>query len=199
MKKSINLYHPNCQPIKTIFRFSQFIMLFIFCLSVSVLTFILMTTKTYQYELQTENAQRELSQVKDKVAMLISTKKQSHVSIEKKQYKARLMENIRETKSLIANLSDVEFKKEVNFPDLMSGLMAVQVNDLTLDSFTVLDGRLSIYGRAKYSDAITQWLKQMNNISALKSITFNRINIEQKPQGFYFQLSSKASTLGGKQ
>ena len=96
---------------------------------------------------------------------------------------------------LLESLSGVEFGVVVSFSDLMRGLALANIDTLSIDKFSVQQGRLNISGKAKNSDSVPLWLTKIQATDELSEIAFKKLQIHDKENHFSFNLSNVKQRL----
>ena len=196
MKKQINLYQPSCYPQREKATFKQFLTLLGICFF-SVLGLFLILNKqfantqeiTQQHKLLLTKKQRELS--------ALVMKLQSNRAPESKlRQQLVLQDEIKVKQRLLASLAGIELDVTISFSGLMRGLSLANTSAVSLDNFSIIDGRLNISGRAKQSDSVPLWLTKIQTTKELSGIAFEKLKISDSDhsKGFFFQLSNNLKT-----
>jgi len=195
MKKQINLYHESYFPKRQLATFKQFVVL----LGVSLVALVLLNVVlNQQLSNIKKNMQAQQTEVKAKQQQLSSllTRLQSQRAPQSKLREQSLLEaEIAGKQRLLESLSGVEFGVVVSFSDLMRGLALANIDTLSIDKFSVQQGRLNISGKAKNSDSVPLWLTKIQATDELSEIAFKKLQIHDKENHFSFNLSNVKQLL----
>jgi len=197
MKTNINLYHASCQPQKTHFSFSQLIILLVACIAFSVLAAFTTIELAKQGEIDKVSAESELLRLQNAFAILLDEETKNNAVEETTKAKKLLLQHIADKQRLLTSLKELDLEEGVGFPELISGLSETNTDQLTLTRISILNNKLSIQGQAKQGELIPQWLTRMQASPALKTVSFDNIQIIKQNGTFLFQVNNLNSINQG--
>ena len=191
MKKQINLYQVSCYPKREKATFKQFLSLVGFCLfSVFLLNFIL-DQQAEKIEKQTL-LHREILKEKEQQLSSLLTKLQSNRAPESKRRElTALQAEIKGKQALLASLANIELAVTASFSKLMLGLSLADMDEISIENFSIINGVLNISGQAKSSDSLPLWLTNMQKTEQLSGIAFKTLEIMDEKEGYSFKLTNK--------
>jgi|GEM_PF-3218690 len=190
MKTQINLYQPSCYPKREKATFRQLLLLTCVCLfSALLLLFILnaLSAKTQataqQYSTQLTIKQNELLMLQDKL-------QKNHAPDAKMREQLALQHEVQAKQRLLGNLAGIEIANVVSFSELLRGLSLAHINSISINSFSIIDGRLNIAGQAGKSDSVPLWLTKIQKTDELAGVAFQTLKIAENAGGFSFRLTN---------
>lgn len=190
MKKNINLYHVSCHPAQLKFSFVQFSILCLICLlSIISLKGILVYQASVIEEKQ-QVASEKLDALHKELSLLTVKLQANTPPADKVREKNQLSVEVAAKQILLSNLNKIDLGLVVSFPELMLGLSKVDLDQVSIDQFSIVDGKLNIQGKAKYSDSVPLWLTRTQSIQELQKIAFEGVEITQQDGVFLFQLNN---------
>ena len=195
MKKQINLYQPSCYPKREKATFKQFLALLGICF---FSVFALMLVLNKQFADTHEIAQQHkalISNKQVKLNELLSELQNNHAPESKVRQHLELQDEIRAKQRLLASLSGIELGETVSFSELMRGLSLTHISTLSINDFSIIDGRLNISGVAKQSDSVALWLTKAQTTKELSGIAFEKLKIAdaENAKGFFFELTNSVN------
>ena len=197
MKKQINLYQPSCYPKREKATFKQFIFFTAACLIIAATAQLFMNRQLQQTQ-QQELQQKDVIDNKQKQLMALVSELQKNRAPESKIREQRtLQDEIAAKQRLLASLGEIEFEV-VSFSQLMKGLSLASINSISIDHFSIIDGRLNIAGQAKKGDSVPLWLAKIQTTPELADIAFEQLTISESDNGFLFQLSNAPEVKNAK-
>ena len=195
MKTQINLYQPNCYPKREKATFKQFFIVVVLCIiSVTALVLVLqnqlasLQSRSESHKVMMTEKQSELSQL----VVQLQNNRAPEAKVKQQQ---NLEEEISARKNLLASLSGVELSMTLSFSDLMIGLSNADLATISIEQFSIIDGRLNIIGKAKYSDSVALWLTKAQSTAELSEISFEKMamNYMDEQQVFLFKLINRVN------
>ena len=196
MKKQINLYQPSCYPKREKATFKQFLFLSGICFfSVLTLFFILNKQLLNTGEL-TEQQQRLVTKKQGELNVLVTKLQNKRVPEAKLRQQLALQDEIKVKQRLLASLAGIELNVTLSFSELMRGLSLANSDAVSINNFSLNDGRLNISGQARQSDSVPLWLTKIQTTKELSGIAFEKLTISDahNNKGFFFQLSNNVKT-----
>ena len=196
MKKQINLYQPSCYPKREKATFKQFLTLLGICLfSVLVLYLILNKQFVNTQEIAQQN-KALLTKKQSELSVLVTELQNNRAPESKVRKQLALQAEVEVKQRLLANLAGVELGVTVSFSELMRGLSLANMRSISIDNFSIIDGRLNISGQAERSDSVPLWLTKIQTTKELSGIAFEKLKISDadNAKGFFFQLSNNLKT-----
>ncbi len=190
MKKQINLYQPSCYPKREKVTFKQFLLLTGICLF-SVLVLHLVLNKQFAKIQQMTQQQKALLMIKESELSVLVTELQNNRAPESKiREQLALQAEVDAKQRLLGSLAGIELGIVVSFSELMRGLSLANMRTISIDNFSIIEGRLNISGQAKQSDSVPLWLTKIQTTKELAGIAFEKLKISDNAKGFSFQLSN---------
>lgn len=190
MKNTINLYQPSCYPKREKVTFKQFFIFASVCLLWLILTpfFTNQGINNAKQKLQVQEAR--LTSKQDELNRLVVELQKNRAPESKIRAQFALQTEIEAKRQLLSSLGEIEIEV-IRFSDLMKGLSIANTEEVSIDNFSMVDGRLNISGFAKQGDSVPLWLSKIQNTDELLNIAFEQLNISEDSQGFTFLLSNK--------
>ncbi|PKF62964.1 hypothetical protein CW745_05940 [Psychromonas sp. psych-6C06] len=190
MKKQVNLYQASCYPKREKATFTQFVIVFIVCVSLSVFSYFM---STYQTKSLNDSLVIQQSKIADQqlvLSDLVIELQKRRAPDEKLRLFSTLQNEVAAKQRLLATLSDIDVEDIVSFSALMRGLSDANMPDLSINQFSMVEGVLNISGDAKHSDSVPLWLSNMQVTKDLSGVAFKAITIKENRGFFSFQLSN---------
>ena len=192
MKTNINLYHASCQPKKLKCSFVQLGVLCFFCLlSLACLKGLLVYQANVMQEKQ-QAASNTLDSLHKELALLVVQLQANAPPLDKVIDKNQLNAEVAAKQTLLSNLNQIDLGLVVSFSELMRGLSKVDLDQVSIEQFSIVDGKLNIQGKAKYSDSVPLWLTRTQKLQELQKLAFEGVEITQQDGVFLFQLNNVA-------
>lgn len=190
MKNKINLYQPSCYPKREKVTFRQFFIFACVCLLWLILTpfFANQGVDNAKQALKAQEAQ--LASQQDELNILVVELQKNRAPDSKVREQLALQTEIEAKRMLLASLGEIEIEV-IRFSDLMKGLSLAKTEDISIENFSMVDGRLNIAGFAKQGDSVPLWLSKIQTTDELMHVAFEQLNISENSQGFTFLLSNK--------
>ena len=195
MKTQINLYQPNCYPKREKATFKQFIIVVVLCIiSVTALVLVLQN-QLVSLQNRSENHKVMMTEKQSELSQLVMQLQNNRVPEVKVKQQRDLKEEITARQNLLASLSGVELSMTLSFSDLMIGLSNADLATISIEQFSIIDGRLNIIGKAKYSDSVALWLTKAQSTAELSEISFEKMamNYMDEQQVFLFKLINRVN------
>lgn len=190
MKKKINLYQPSCYPIREKVTFKQFLLLVGICF-ISVLVTALILNNQYATIAAQAQQHKQMVTIKQNELAGLVKELQNNRAPDAKIHQQRLMQDeVAAKQRLLASLAGIELEVVVSFSQLMRGLSLASQRTITIDKFSIKGGSLNIAGHAKASDSVPLWLSKVQKTNELAGIAFEKLNISDNADGFFFELSN---------
>ncbi len=202
MKKQINLYQPSCYPIRAKATFKQFILLLAICVSFVFILNLVLANQYAEKQLAAQVHKKLLDERQDEFSLLITEMQNKRAPAHKTRELLALQDEINAKQRLLGSLAGIDIGVVVSFSELMRGLSLADTNNVSINHFSVINGRLNISGLAKQSDSVPLWLSKIQTTDELTDIAFSELQILGEAGHFSFQLSNvqnKGSSKGGKQ
>jgi Tfp pilus assembly protein PilN len=190
MKKQVNLYQPSCYPKREKATFPQFLMLLLVCISASVVAYYFSNAQTQSLQKQLADHKITISEKQSELSSLVVELQQKRAPEEKLRLYSKLQNEIKAKQRLIATIAGIDVQDLVSFSALMRGLSYANMENLTINNFSMLEGVLSVSGDAKHSDSVPLWLSNLQVTEELSSIAFKALTIEETDGFFHFKLSN---------
>lgn len=201
MKKNLNLYHQSCQPKKIIFNFSQLTIVLVACILLTGLIQTLLIHRASSMEDNKAMAAEKLLVLQDNLSMLV-VKMQANRAPQSKVYeKEKLTREVAAKRHLLSNLEQIDLGLVVSFSELMLGLSKADIEQVSINKFSIRNGKLNIEGKASKSDSVPLWLTNIQSTTELHAVSFRAVNITEKENAFLFKLTNvglKAASKGRK-
>lgn len=197
MKKKINLYQPSCYPKREKATLKQFMFVCALC-AISVITLVLILhNQLASLQSRSENHKIMMVEKKNELSQLVMQLQNNRAPKAKVNQQHDLEEEISARQNLLASLSGVELSMTISFSDLMRGLAHADMATISIERFSIIDGRLNITGKAKYSDSVALWLTKAQSTTELSDISFEKMAMEYSDeQGmFSFQLINRVNNV----
>jgi len=195
MKKQINLYQPSCYPLREKATFKQFMA--VFALSIISVIALVLVLNSQLASLQDRSAQHKstMTEKQNELNQLILQLQNNRAPADKVKQQQNLEEEIAARQNLLASLSGVELAMTISFSDLMWGLSSAYMPTISIEQFSIIEGRLNITGKAKYSDSVALWLTKAQSTAELSNISFEKISMEyiDEQQLFSFKLINRVN------
>jgi Tfp pilus assembly protein PilN len=195
MKNQINLYHESCFPERPLATFKQFVVLMGACILVVALIKIVFNHQAANIQKAIQAQQMQLETQQQQLATLLDRLQSQRAPQSKLRELDFLEAEISGKKRLLGSLSGVELGVVISFSDLMRGLSLANIDSLSIDKFSVQQGRLNITGKAKNSDSVPLWLTNIQSTDELSEIAFTTLQIHDKDSYFSFDLSNAEQPL----
>ena len=193
MKKQINLYQPSCYPTREKATFKQFMVVFSF--SIILVIALVLILDNQLSSLQDRSAQHKsmMTEKQNQLNQLVLQLQNNRAPAQKVKQQQNLEEEIAARQNLLASLSGVELAMTISFSDLMKGLSNADMSAMSIEQFSIIEGRLNITGKAKYSDSVALWLAKAQSTPELSTISFEKISMEyiDEQQLFSFKLINR--------
>jgi hypothetical protein len=196
MKKQVNLYQPSCYPKREKATFVQFLVLFLFCISASLLSYLTMNQQTLSANDQLLEHKSSIADYQLQLSSLVNELQNKRAPDDKLRLHSMLQNEVKAKQRLITTLAGIDVEELVSFSELMRGLAYANMPDLTIHHFSMTSGTLNIIGDAKQGDSVPLWLSNMQLIDELSDIAFKALSIKEKKGIFTFQLTN--SEIKGK-
>jgi hypothetical protein len=178
MKTQINLYQPSCYPKREKATFKQFIIVCVLC-AISVTTLVLvLQSQLASLQSRSESHRVMMTEKQSELSQLVVQLQNNRAPEAKVKQQQDLEEEISARQSLLASLSGVELSMTISFSDLMRGLSNADMATMSIEQFSIIDGRLNIIGKAKYSDSVALWLTKAQSTVELSDISFEKMAME---------------------
>lgn len=190
MKKQINLYQPSCYPRRQKFTCRQFVFLAAVCLFVVLALHLVLNNQFAKTQVIAAQHQALLAVKQGELAALVTKLQNNRAPDAKIRQQLALQAEVDAKQRLLGSLSGIDLAVVVSFSELMRGLSLASMSAISIDHFSIIDGRLNISGQAKESDSVPLWLTKIQTTNELAGIAFERIKIAENPRGFSFQLSN---------
>lgn len=199
MKKQINLYQPSCYPKREKVTFKQFLLL------AGLSALLLLVSQLYLGN-QLSNAEQRVAQHKaslklkeDDLLLLVAKLQKKRAPESKIREQLALQTEVETKQRLLQSLSGIELGITVSFSELMRGLSLARMGSISIDSFSIVEGRLNISGQAKESDSVPLWLSKVQATKELTGVAFETLKISDSGEGFSFQLSNSFASKTAKE
>lgn len=190
MKTQINLYQPSCYPKREKATFRQLILLTLFCVfSALALLFILNKQRT-EIAMSAERHSSLLTIKQNELSDLQNKLQNNHAPDAKIREQLALQREVQTKQRLLGNLAGIETGTVVSFSELLRGLSLAHMNSISIESFSIIDGRLSITGQAEKSDSVPLWLTKIQKTNELAGVAFQTLQISENADGFDFRLAN---------
>lgn len=198
MKKQINLYQPSCYPKREKATFRQLTLLTVFCVFTALLLQFILNKQRANIQEAAEQ-HRALLTVKQNELLTLQNKMQNnHAPDAKIREQLALQRDVQTKQRLLGNLAGIEVANVVSFSELLRGLSLAHINSISINSFSIIDGRLNIAGQAEKSDSVPLWLTKIQKTDELAGVAFQTLKISENAGGFYFQLTNGAENKAAK-
>lgn len=191
MRKQINLYQVSCYPKREQATFKQFLSVVAICLfSVFLLNFILaqQAEKIENLILQHKEVLKEKN---FQLSVLLTKQENNRAPESKRRELVALQEEIKGKKMLLDSLANIELAVTTSFSKLMLGLSLADMDDISINAFSIINGVLNISGQAKESDSLPLWLTNMQKTEHLSGIAFKTLELTDEKEGYSFKLVNK--------
>ncbi|WP_019614564.1 hypothetical protein [Psychromonas ossibalaenae] len=200
MKKQINLYQPSCYPIREKATFKQFLLLLGICLSSALILHLFLADQYAEKQSAAQAHKKVLDAKQSELSLLITEVQKKRTPAHKTRELLALQDETAAKQRLLGSLAGIDIGVVVSFSELMRGLSLADTNSVSINSFSVMNGRLNIAGVAKQSDSVPLWLSKIQETDELADITFSQLQILGEAGRFSFQLTNngkKKSTAKG--
>lgn len=190
MKKLVNLYQPSCYPKREKGTFSQFLGVFTLCFLLALLAYF---TSNYQTQSLQDKLINHQTKVEDKQVVLsdlVAELQKKRAPDDKLRLYSRLQNEVSGKQRILASIAGIDVEDLVSFSALMRGLSYANLDDLTINHFSMKDGVLNIKGDAKQSDSVPIWLSNVQVTKELSVVAFKAISIEENDGFFSFKLTN---------
>lgn len=196
MKKQINLYHPSCYPKREKATFKQFLILFGLCFFSMFALSLILNKQLQNTQANIQQHQALLTKKQRELGGLVTKLQNNRVPEAKQQQQRALQDEIKVKQRLLASLAGIELDVTVSFSELMRGLSLANTSAVSINDFSMIDGRLNISGQARQSDSVPLWLAKIQTTKELSGIAFEKLKISNSDngKGFFFQLSNNVKT-----
>lgn len=196
MKKQINLYQPSCYPKREKATFKQFLILFALCFFSLAALYLIINKQLADTQERTRQHKALLIKKQSELSALITELQNNRAPESKLQQQRALQDEIAVKQRLLASLAGVELGETVSFSALMRGLSLAHTGTVSINNFSIIDGRLNISGQARESDSVPRWLTKIQTTQELSGIAFETLTISDSvnSKGFSFQLSNDVKT-----
>ncbi|WP_028862444.1 hypothetical protein [Psychromonas aquimarina] len=202
MKKQINLYQPSCYPVRAKATFKQFLLLLGVCVSSALILNLFLADQYAEKQAAAQAHKKVLSEKQSELSLLITEVQKKRTPAHKTRELLALQDEIDAKQRLLGSLAGIDIGVVVSFSELMRGLSLADTNNVSINHFSVINGRLNISGLAKQSDSVPLWLSKIQKTDELADIAFSELQILGEAGHFSFQLSNaqdKNSSKGGVQ
>ena len=193
MKNQVNLYQPSCYPKREKATFSQFLVLLLFCVFVSLGSYFFVAQQTKSANEQLLAHKTLLTEQQLQLSDLVVELQKKRAPDEKLRQHAVLQSEVKAKQRLLASLAGIDVKDLVSFSELMRGLSFADMPNLTINHFSMVSGTLNIRGDAKHSDSVPLWLSNMQVTQELSALAFKALSIKEEKGFFTFQLTNSDS------
>jgi len=198
MKKQINLYQPSCYPRREKLTCRQFVFLAAVCLLMALALHLILHNRAAKKEAIAGQHKALLVVKQEELAALVIKLQNNRPPASKIRQQLALQDEVVAKQRLLASLAGIELGVVVGFSELMRGLSLANMEAISIDNFSIMDGRLNISGQAKESDSVPIWLTKIQNTNELAGIAFEKIKLYENARGFSFQLSNSPANKKGK-
>ncbi|MEH6454041.1 MAG: hypothetical protein V7782_13485 [Psychromonas sp.] len=195
MKNQINLYHQSLFPKRQLATFKQFAVLLSICLVSLLLLNLILGQQASSMQEKIQSQQNGTQQKQQQLTQLLARLQSQRAPQSKLRELSALEAEIAGKQRLLRSLSGVELAELVSFSDLMRGLSLANIDNLSIDQFSVLEGRLNITGKARKSDSVPLWLTKVQATDELSKIAFTQLNLHDKKSYFLFNLTNGQQPL----
>ena len=192
MKNNVNLYHVSCRPEKLTFSFVQLMMLFVACLLLIAAVEVVVVQRDNSMVAKKEEARKTIATMQSELSALVVQLQANRAPSAKVLEKQQLTAEIATKRRLLNNLNNVDLGLVVSFSELMFGLSQADIDQVSISKFSINNGKLTIDGKAMYSDSVPLWLTHVQATTELKDVSFTGVNITEQDNLFLFQLSHVA-------
>lgn len=192
MKNNVNLYHVSCRPKKLKFSFVQLIMLFVACLLLVAIINVAVVQRDNSMMAKKEKVTKTIAAMQSELSALVVKLQANRAPNEKVLEKQQLIAEVATKQRLLNNLNNVDLGLVVSFSELMLGLSHADIDQVSISTFSINNGKLNIQGKAMYSDSVPLWLTHVQATAELKDVSFTGVNITEQDNLFLFQLSHVA-------
>jgi len=190
MKTKINLYQPSCYPKREKATFVQFLGLFILCISVSLLSYFIAHYQTQSLQQRLSEQQQRVTSQQIVLDGLVAELQKKRAPDDKLRLHSRLQNEVNAKQRLLASIAGIDVEGLVSFSALMRGLSYANMEDLSINHFSMVDGVLNIRGDAKHSDSVPLWLANLQVTKELSGVAFKALSIEEASGFFSFKLTN---------
>lgn len=190
MKKLVNLYQPSCYPKREKATFPQFLTLFIICISASVVAYFFSNAQTQTLQEQLANHKTSISNKQSELSSLVVELQKKRAPDEKLRLYSKLQNEVRAKQRIIASIEGIDVQDLVSFSALMRGLSYANMDNLTINHFSMIEGVLNVSGDAKHSDSVPLWLSNLQVTDELSAVAFKALSIEETDGFFHFKLTN---------
>lgn len=189
MKKQINLYQPSCYPKREKATFRQLALLSAFCVFSALALLFILNKQQANTEEETKLQSRLLTVKQDELLKLQNKLQKNHAPDAKIHEQLVLQNEVQAKQRLLDNLAGIEVANVVSFSELLRGLSLAHIKGISIESFSIIDGRLNIAGKAEKSDSVPLWLTKIQKTNELAGVAFQTLEISENAGVFYFQLT----------
>lgn len=196
MKKQINLYQPSCYPKGEKATFSQFSVLLLVCICLSVLSYFVVSHQSKSLAGRLLAQQNSVSEQQIKLSDLVVELQQKRAPEDKLRLHSALQDEVKAKQRLLASIAGMDIAELVSFSELMFGISHAYLPDLSITHFSMVSGVLNISGQAKHSNSVPLWLSNVQVTKELSAVAFKSISIKEEKGFFTFELTN--SDLKGK-
>ena len=190
MKTQVNLYQPSCYPKREKATFAQFLGLFIICISVSLLSYFVVKYQTQSLQERLSEQQQVVTEQQVVLNQLVVELQKKRAPDDKLRLHSRLQNEVTAKQRLLASIAGIDVEDLVSFSALMRGLSYANMDDLTINHFSMVDGVLNIKGDAKHSNSVPLWLSNLQVTKELSGVAFKALSIEEASGFFSFKLTN---------
>lgn len=190
MKTLVNLYQPSCYPKREKATFTQFLMLFMICISASLVAYFFSNNQTQTLQDQLANHKTSISNKQSELSSLVVELQKKRAPDEKLRLYSKLQNEVKAKQRIIASIAGIDVQDLVSFSALMRGLSYANMDNLSINHFSMVEGVLNISGDAKHSDSVPLWLSNLQVTKELSSVAFKALSIEETDGFFHFKLSN---------
>ncbi|WP_354623742.1 hypothetical protein [Psychromonas sp. MME2] len=189
MKTKINLYQPSCYPKREKATFKQFSLVAALCVLSLVITPFIVNQGIEHVQKKLRVHESVLTDKQNELSALVVELQKNRAPEHKVRRQLALQQEINAKQQLLASLDIIDIDV-MSFSVLMKGLSLASTDAVSIDNFSIINGRLNISGYAKQSDSVPLWLSKVQTTDELLDIAFEQINISESDNGFNFILSN---------
>lgn len=189
MKNKINLYQPSCYPKREKVTFKQFAVFASVCLLWLISTPFFANQGVDSAKQKMQSQESKLVAKQEQLNLLVIELKKNRAPDSKVREQLALQKDIQAKQQLMVTLSEIDIEI-ISFSELMKGLSMATTDAISINKFSIIDGRLNIAGYAKQGDSVPLWLSKVQTTDELMHIAFEQINISEDKQGFTFSLTN---------
>lgn len=146
-----------------------------------------------------EVAADKLLAAQETLSMLIVKEQANRASEEKVQQKNQLIKEVAAKQRVLGSLDKIDLGLAVSFSELMLGLSKADIGQVSIDQFSVDNGKFTIQGRALHSDSVPLWLTHIQKTTELNTVSFSAVDIIEQENTFLFKLSNSDLKIKAKE